>query len=216
MRPARPIDLSLYLVLDPGLCERSVGIIETALGAVRAGAGIVQLRAPDWKKRRMVECARALKAALSPFGVPLVIDDHADVALAADADGLHVGQADLSVADARALIGFDRILGLSIGSPEEARSADWEAVDYVGIGPVFATKTKPDAGAALGADGLRAVIGLSHRPTVAIGGIGAANAAEVARAGAGGAAVISAICGTPDPEAAAAEILRAYRSGRRA
>ena len=77
----KPLNLTLYLVLDPDLCSQSVGIIETALAAVQAGAGIVQLRAPTWKKRRMTECARALKSALTPFHVPLIIDDHADVML---------------------------------------------------------------------------------------------------------------------------------------
>ena len=91
----KPLNLTLYLVLDPDLCSQSVGIVETALAAVQAGAGIVQLRAPTWKKRRMTECARSLKSALTPFHVPLIIDDHADVMLAANADGLHVGQQDL-------------------------------------------------------------------------------------------------------------------------
>ena len=109
----KPLNLALYLVLDPDLCSQSVGIVETALAAVQAGAGIVQLRAPTWKKRRMTECARALKSALTPFHVPLIIDDHADVMLAANADGLHVGQQDLTPADARQLIGSNRILGLS-------------------------------------------------------------------------------------------------------
>ena len=115
----KPLNLTLYLVLDPDLCSQSVGIIETALAAVQAGAGIVQLRAPTWKKRRMTECARALKSALTPFHVPLIIDDHADVMLAANADGLHVGQQDLTPADARQLIGSNRILGLSLGSLED-------------------------------------------------------------------------------------------------
>ena len=75
----KPLNLTLYLVLNPDLCSQSVGIVETALAAVQAGAGIVQLRAPTWKKRRMTECARALKSALTPFHVPLIIDDHADV-----------------------------------------------------------------------------------------------------------------------------------------
>lgn len=117
----KPLNLALYLVLDPDLCSQSVGIVETALAAVQAGAGIVQLRAPTWKKRRMTECARALKSALTPFHVPLIIDDHADVMLAANADGLHVGQQDLTPADARQLIGSNRILGLSLGSLEDCR-----------------------------------------------------------------------------------------------
>lgn len=140
----KPLNLTLYLVLDPDLCSQSVGIVETALAAVQAGAGIVQLRAPTWKKRRMTECARALKSALTPFHVPLIIDDHADVMLAANADGLHVGQQDLTPADARQLIGSNRILGLSLGSLEDCRPDELALVDYVGIGPIFDTQSKPD------------------------------------------------------------------------
>ena len=201
----KPLNLTLYLVLDPDLCSQSVGIIETALAAVQAGAGIVQLRAPTWKKRRMTECARALKSALTPFHVPLIIDDHADVMLAANADGLHVGQQDLTPADARQLIGSNRILGLSLGSLE----------DYVGIGPTFVTQSKPDAGAAIGLTALQSIAAKAQKPSVAIGGIHINNAAQVGAAGVDGIAVISAICGQPDPYAASVSLLKAFQSNRK-
>ena len=210
----KPLDLSLYLVLDPDLCNRSIGIIETALAAADAGAGIVQLRAPTWKKRQMTECARAIKTALTPRGVPLIIDDHADVMLASGADGLHVGQNDLAPKDARQLIGPDRILGLSLNSLKDCRPADLALVNYVGIGPVFSTQTKADAGAALGLDMLQAIVQKAQKPSVAIGGIHVDNAASVSNAGVDGIAVISAICGQTDPRAASSELLSAFNRGR--
>ena len=200
----KPLNLTLYLVLDPDLCSQSVGIVETALAAVQAGAGIVQLRAPTGKKRRMTECARALKSALTPFHVPLIIDDHADVMLAANADGLHVGQQDLTPADARQLIGSNRILGLSLGSLEDCRPDELTLVDYVGIGPTFVTHSKPDAGAAIGLTALQS-----------IGGIHINNAAQVGAAGVNGIAVISAICGQPDPYAASVSLLKAFQSNHK-
>ena len=192
----KPLNLTLCLVLDPDLCSQSVGIVETALAAVQAGAGIVQLRAPTWKKRRMTECARALKSALTPFHVPLIIDDHADVMLAANADGLHVGQQDLTPADARQLIGSNRILGLSLGSLEDCRPDELALVDYVGIA-------------------LQSIVAKAQKPSVAIGGIHVNNAAQVGTAGVDGIAVISAICGQPDPYEASVSLLKAFQSNRK-
>ena len=153
MRPA--IDLSVYLVLDPDLCGGAQGMIETTRAAVHNGATCVQLRAPHWKKRALVECGRELKKVLQGTGVPLIINDHADVCLAVDAEGLHVGQDDLSVQDARAIIGSDRFLGLSVSDVEELAAVDTSFVDHLGIGPIFSTSTKTDAGAALGIPGRR-------------------------------------------------------------
>ncbi len=213
MRPA--FDLSLYLVLDPVLCNGSRGMVETALAAAQAGATIVQLRAPGWKKRALVECARELKKVLSPRGVPLIIDDDADVCLAADADGLHVGQRDLEQHDARAVIGPDRLLGLSVSNLAELAGADASVTDYLGVGPVFSTATKPDAAPAMGLAGLAAVASRTTLPTVAIGGIKSQHAADILAAGADGIAVVSAICGQPDPQAATAELHRLIEAARR-
>lgn len=211
MKP--PFDLSLYLVLDPVLCgdvyERGFdGMVRTALEAAAGGATIVQLRAPDWRKGRKVACASKLLEALRPRGVPLIIDDDADVMLAAGADGLHIGQKDLSAEDARRLIGPDAILGLSINHLPELAEIPPETVDYIGIGPVFGTQTKKDAGAALGLTQLAEIAQASSLPSVAIGGIKLAQTQAVMHAGVNGIAVVSAICGTPDP-AAAAKALRA-------
>lgn len=199
----KSIDLSLYLVLDPELCGGGLGMIETAEAAALAGATIVQLRAPDWKKRALAECARALLEKLRPLGVPLIINDHADVAAAVGADGLHVGQDDLSPADARRIIGPNAILGLSVGNSAELVSADPALVDYLGLGPVWATATKKDAGAALGLEALRTLRAATRLPAVAIGGIHPDHAAAVMTTGVDGIAVVSAICGQPNPGAAA-------------
>lgn len=203
----KTFDLSLYLVLDPDLCGGAEGMLRTTEEALEGGVTIVQLRAPTWKKRALAACARDLLEMLRPRGIPLIINDHADVAAAVGADGLHVGQDDLSSADARRIIGPDMILGLSAGNVDEVRGVDPALVDYLGIGPVWATATKKDAGAAVGLDGLAALRAATPLPVVAIGGIGASNAADVMRTGVDGIAVVSAICGQASPRTAAENLL---------
>lgn len=208
-------DLSLYLVLDPDLCGGKEGMIRTTAEAVEGGATIVQLRAPTWKKRALTDCARDLLALLRPQGILLIINDHADVAAAVGADGLHIGQDDLSPEDARRIIGPDMILGLSTGNLNELNRADPALVDYVGIGPVWATTTKKDAGAAVGLNGLASLCAATPLPTVAIGGIHTANAVDALRAGANGIAVVSAICGQPCPKTAASTLRTLISNARR-
>lgn len=202
---SRPFDLTLYLVTDPRLTAAR-GLLATVEAAVAGGATIVQLRDPDAHGRALVEQARALKALLAPRGIPLIINDRVDVALAAGADGVHLGQDDMDPADARALMGPDLILGLSVGNPAELAGSDLSGVDYLGVGPVSATGTKADAGSAIGTAGLAAVRALTRLPIVGIGGIGASLAGEVIAAGAEGVAVVSAICAASDPAAAAREL----------
>lgn len=206
-------DLTLYLVTDRGsLAGRE--LLDVVGRAVAGGARLVQLREKNACTREFVELARALVGLVRPLGARLVINDRVDVALACDADGVHVGQDDMRPADVRALIGPTRILGLSVTGEDEARAARGEPVDYLGAGPVFATATKKDAGAPQGIEGLARMIALAEVPVVAIGAVTAANAAAVMAAGAAGLAVVSAICAAPDPEAAARE-LRAIAEGRR-
>ena len=201
----RGIDLSLYLVLDPDLCGGAEGMVRTARIAAENGATAVQLRAPGWKKRQWLMAARNLKAVLAPLGVPLIINDQVDVALAVGADGVHVGQEDLSVAEVRALIGPDAFLGLSVTNLDEL--ADVPAgVDYLGIGPVYPTGSKPDAAPATGVAAFATMVAAAHLPVVAIGGIHAGNCAPLFAAGAQGIAVISAICGQTDPARATRDL----------
>ena len=199
------IDLSLYLVLDPDLCGSEEGMVRTARLAAESGATAVQLRAPGRKQRQWLAVARDLKAALAPLGVPLIINDQIDVALIVEADGVHVGQEDLPAADVRALIGPDMILGLSVTNFVEL--ADVPAgVDYLGIGPVYPTGSKPDAAPATGVEAFAAMVAAARLPVVAIGGIHSGNCAPLFAAGAKGVAVISAICGQADPARATRDL----------
>ena len=199
--------LKLYLVLDPDLCGGFEGMVETAKEAAEAGATVVQLRAPDWKKRRLAACGREILKVLRPLGIPLIVNDHIDVAVAIGADGVHVGQDDLSPEDCRRQMPEGMILGLSVSNLDEARAVDPALVDYVGIGPVHNTSTKPDAAPALGIDGLHAVVDAAPCPSVAIGGIKTRDIPAVMATGTDGIAVVSAICGQPEPARATRELL---------
>lgn len=210
----KKFDLSFYLILDPTLCGGFNGVIETARAALSEGATFLQLRAPQWKKREMVECTRALMPIAREHSVPLVIDDHLDVALAGGADGVHVGQKDIAASDARRILGPDAIVGLSIGSLEECATYDKGIVDYAGVGPVFGTRTKLDASPEIGCIRLSAVIQRLQAPVVAIGGINPSNAALPIKAGADGICVISAVCGQPDPAQAARSLKAAIDAAR--
>jgi thiamine-phosphate pyrophosphorylase len=208
-------DPTLYLVTDPEL-GRGRSLVEIVGAAVTGGVTLVQLRDKRADGRVLLEQARALKALLDPHGIPLIVNDRIDVALAAGAAGCHVGQSDLPAEDARAILGPDAIIGLSIDALDQARAVDSEHVDYVAHGPFAATGTKPDAGAPVGARGIAAVRELSALPLVAIGGIDAGNAADAIRAGADGIAVVSAIVAAADPEAAARELRAVIDTARRA
>ena len=213
----RPLfDLGLYLVTDrAALGGRELFAVVGQ--AVAGGARLVQLREKHATTREFVELARGLVALVRPLGAQLVINDRVDVALAANADGVHVGQDDMHPADVRALVGPEKIIGLSVTGEDEARAAQGLPVNYLGAGPVFATTTKADAGAPQGLAGLARMVALAEVPVVGIGAITAANAAAVLAAGASGVAVVSAICAAPDPLAAARElraIVDAARGGR--
>lgn len=216
-RPAsRPaFDPSLYLVTDQRLCgERSV--LDVVGLAVRGGASLVQLREKRLDMRALVDLARALMGLLAPFGVPLVINDRVDAALAVGAAGVHLGQSDMPAELARHLLGPRAILGLSVENLQQLREAERLDVDYYGLSPVFPTATKPGLESSWGLDGLAAARQATLRPLVAIGGIGPDNACAVIRAGADGVAVVSAICAAADPLQAAEELLRAVRLARSA
>ena len=211
-RPA--FDLSLYLIAGQrDLGGRPLDAVVDA--AVRGGVTLVQLREKDAGEERMIELARGLKAVLAPHGVPLIVNDHLEVALAAEADGLHVGQGDLAPAEARRALGPGKILGTSAGDAAEAATVDPALVDYVGVGPVYATGSKHDAGPAIGLAGLADLRGRLDLPVVAIGGIDADSAGAVMASGVEGIAVVSAICSAADPEAAARTLRRRIEEARR-
>jgi thiamine-phosphate pyrophosphorylase len=204
--------LGLYLVLGGADCgARDLGDLVRA--ALAGGVTCVQLREKQLDTRAFVARALRLKEVLAeaPRRVPLIINDRLDVALAAGADGVHVGASDMPVEIVRRLWP-EAIIGYSV----EAEGADLPAgVDYLAASPVFATATKPDAAPALGLAGLRALRARTAAPLVAIGGIGIANATAVFEAGADGIAVVSAICASADPAAAAAALARARDAAAR-
>jgi thiamine-phosphate pyrophosphorylase len=207
-------DLSCYLVLDAALCG-ALGMAETAARAVAGGAGIVQLRIKDASTEERVAAGRAVQAAIAGRAAFVVNDDVA-AARALDADGVHVGQGDMPPEQMRALIGPGKLLGLSVETEAQARRVDPAVVDHIGAGPVRATATKPGHAAPIGWAGLARIVAASPVPAVAIGGVTADDAGEAVRAGARGLAVVSAICGQPDPAAAARAIRQAMEREREA
>ncbi len=190
------LDLRVYVITDRSFRGRSHQ--EVAEAALAGGATVLQLRDKEATGRQLLLLARQLVERARRAGVPVLVNDRVDVALAAGADGAHVGDEDLPVAEARRLLGSGRILGASAGTVEDAVRAEREGADYLGVGPVFPTGTKPDAGAAIGLEGLRRIAGAVRIPVVGIGGITAENAAAVVGAGAAGVAVISAVAAADD------------------
>ncbi|GIV94241.1 thiamine phosphate synthase [Chloroflexus aurantiacus] len=204
MSLAHIIDWRLYVVTDAGLSRgRSHRAVIEA--AIVGGATVVQYREKHASTRQMIVEAQELRDLTRRAGVPLIVNDRVDVALAVDADGVHVGQDDMPVALARRLIG-NKLLGVSAHSLSEALQAVRDGADYLGVGPIFATTTKPDAASPIGLDGLRAIRQHVSIPIVAIGGINQANAADVMRAGADGIAVVSAVVAADDVTAAARQL----------
>jgi thiamine-phosphate pyrophosphorylase len=205
-------DWRLCLVTDRTLAAPRA-IEEIVAAAVRGGATAVQLREKGCGTREFVALARRLKTVLAGLGIPLIVNDRADVALAANADGVHVGQSDMEYHDARRMLGPDAIIGLSVETMEQALEAEALDLDYLGVSPVFPTSTKTGTAPAWGLEGLHDLRRASRHALVAIGGIASANAGEVIRAGADGIAVVSAICSAADPERAARELRAAVDAG---
>jgi thiamine-phosphate pyrophosphorylase len=166
----KPFDLSLYLVLDRDLC-RPFGMVETTRAAVAGGVTMVQLRDKHASTAAMIETGRALQTVLAGTGVPLIVNDDVEAAVALHAEGLHVGQEDCDARSARARIGPDMILGISVETEALAAAIDPAIVDYAGVGPVFATPTKPGHKEPIGLDGLARLVAASPVLTGAIGGL---------------------------------------------
>lgn len=209
------VDPRLYLVLGPDDCADPA---ETAAAAVAGGVTLVQLRAKQASSREFLALARRTLDALAGSGVPLLINDRVDIALAAGAAGVHIGQDDLPAAEARRLLGRDAIIGLTVRSRAEAEAAPLELLDYVSIGGVFATRSKDNPDPPIGLRGLAEIAALLRRrgnlPLCGIAGIGADRAGAVLGAGVDGIAVVSAITAAADPVQAARE-LRALLPERR-
>ncbi|HOI75321.1 MAG TPA: thiamine phosphate synthase [Syntrophales bacterium] len=197
----------LYLVTDRDLCGPRA-VEEVVRLAVEGGAAAVQLREKDLPTRPFVEEALRIRKLLDSFGIPLIINDRLDVALASGAAGLHVGQDDMPYETARRILGPKALIGLSVESWEDVERAESLDVDYLGVSPVFATPTKTDTKEPWGMEGLARIRAFSRHPLVAIGGLNAANAADAVRAGADAVAVVSAICAAEDPREASRDLAR--------
>ena len=212
------VDLRLYALIDP---QRANGrdLAELARLVVEGGTTLVQLRDKTGSTRQLIEEARAIRAALTGTGVPFLVNDRVDVALAAKANGVHVGWDDVAPADARLLLGGRAIIGMSIKTLQQAQDAPLEHLDYVCIGGVYETMSKDNPDPPIGADGLRTIAAVIRKrapqmPVGAIAGIDGSNAANTIAAGADGVAVISALSMAPDPKAAAQSLRKVIDAAR--
>src|SRR5579864_7433084 len=195
----------LYAIIDPTF----LAVSELALAETLAGSGVklIQYRNKTGSSRHFFEVSRQLSSALRPQSVRLIVNDRPDIALLAGAGGVHVGQEDLGVEDARAICGRDRWVGVSTHTLEQLAAADRTSADYVAFGPIFQTATKKNPAPVVGTDLLRKARAITKKPLVAIGGITLERAAEVYRAGADSLAVIRDLICAPDPAVRAREYL---------
>ena len=201
-----PFDLSLYLVTDSSLLNGR-SLEEVVVAAVEGGVTMVQLREKECSTLEFYNLALRMKACLKPYKVPLIINDRLDIALACDAEGLHIGQNDMPYQIARQLLGQNKIIGLSVENTQDVVDANSLDVDYIGISPVFNTMTKTDTAPALGLDGVKELTRISKHPSVGIGGINLSNSRDVILSGANGISVVSAIMSSVDPKQSAQQLM---------
>lgn len=203
-------DYSLYLVTDRSLSlgRKTVDIVAEA---VAGGVTCVQLREKHCSTREFVNEARILHTFLHQLKIPLIINDRIDVALAVGAEGVHLGQSDMKLEDARQILGTDTVIGISVESTADAIEAAANGADYLGVSPIFSTSTKTDTAPPLGLEGLLSIRAAVKLPLVAIGGINQENCASILSSGADGLAVVSAIVSAPSPRDAAQQLRRAAK-----
>jgi thiamine-phosphate pyrophosphorylase len=212
MYDRKTVDYSLYLVTDRAL---SLGRsnLEVIQKAVRGGVTIVQLREKQATTRVFYQEGLQIRDYLKTRNIPLIINDRIDIALALDAEGVHLGQDDMPIDVARKILGPQKIIGASVFTLEEAKTAEAEGADYLGLSPIFTTETKPELVGQIGIEGIPSLKEAVQTPVVGIGSMSQANAYEAVKAGLDGVAVVSAICSNEDPRAAAEaikkEVLRA-------
>lgn len=202
--------LRLIVITDDAMAAPRGGVFRVVERALGAGARTVQLRMKDAAAGEMLEAARRLRKMTRAAGALLFVNDRMDVALAADADGVHLGPDDLPVGPVREAVGRDLLIGCSADRPESARRAVAAGADYIGCGTVYSTDTKADAGEVIRPEGLDAVAGAVDVPVVGIGGVSPVRAPELARTRASGVAVISAVMGADDPGRAVRELLEPF------
>ncbi|WP_045484719.1 thiamine phosphate synthase [Vibrio owensii] len=199
----------LYLVTDD---QQDLATLKRVVRkAVEGGVTMVQVREKHGDVRAFIERAQAVKDILKDTDVPLIVNDRVDVALAVDADGVHLGQSDMPAIIARELIGPNKILGLSIENEEQLTEADSLPIDYIGLSAIFATPTKTNTKKHWGIDGLKMALETTSLPIVAIGGINESNIPQLSATGVHGLALVSAICHAEDPKAASKYLLGLMR-----
>lgn len=209
----RTIDYSLYLVTDRAL---SLGrpLIDVIRSAVEGGVTVVQLREKEIDSREFYRDAVQIKEYLDTQGVPLIINDRLDIALAVGAAGVHLGQEDLPIDVARKILGPGPVIGASVFTPGEAVEAEALGADYLGLSPIFVTSTKPELTSQIGIEGIAPIRQVTRLPLVGIGSMNETNAFSVIRAGLDGVAVVSAICSREDVCEAAVNIMKEIRRAR--
>lgn len=205
----KPEQLALYLVTDESMCSEK-GLIETVLDAIDGGVSMVQLRDKQASDDELYHKACALHEAIDGR-VPLLLNDRVNIAKKAKLEGAHIGQSDGSVDEARAMLGNEAWLGLSVTNTSQLKNLDSKKLDYIGIGPVFATQTKKNHAPPIGIDGVKTLFAQSPLPAVAIGGIKAEHAQGLAQTGITGICVVSAICAADNPKLAAQTLLKNFK-----
>ncbi len=209
----KPYPQGLYIItardLVPGRTHRDVAQV-----ALSAGVKWIQLRDKEAPTKDLVLWGRQLRAMSRKYGAYLLINDRCDVALAVEADGVHLGQEDMPLKEARRILGTEAIIGISVENEEQSLLAEQEGADYLGVGPIYSTTSKPDAGEAVGLEQIHRIRAISSLPIVAIGGIQASNAPEVLSAGASAIAVISAVAGAENMEEAIQALLNCFPGGK--
>ncbi len=209
------IEKARVIVITRSTPSGGRGHEEIALASLKGGCRAIQLRDKEMSDRKMMLIARNLNPQIKKRGALLFINDRVDVAAAVGVDGVHLGVEDIEVRDARKILGPGAIIGYSPDSIEDAERAVAQGADYLGVGPVYATSTKPDAGKAIGLNGILEYVKRFRIPVIAVGSIDAHRAAEVVRAGAAGVAVCSAVCDASDIVKATESIVKTVRSNLR-
>jgi thiamine-phosphate pyrophosphorylase len=204
------VDYSLYLITDRSYLKGR-DLFKAVEEALKGGVTLVQLREKDISSLQFFNIALKMKELTTRYHVPLIINDRLDIALAVDAEGLHIGQSDLPITVTRKLLGTKKILGYSANSPEEAVYGEKCGADYLGVGPVYPTGSKSDAGDPIGVPRIKEIVEKVAIPVVGIGGIGIKNIKEVKTSGAKGVSLISAILGSVDIEGTSKSLLKLWR-----
>jgi thiamine-phosphate diphosphorylase len=206
--------LRVYVVTDSRLSQgRST--VDVVRAVVAGGARAIQLREKQWTDRQLLDTGREIRAITRRAGALFIVNDRVDLAMALEADGVHLGQDDMPIHIARKILGPSKIIGATVETEQEASFGEEQGADYVGTGPVFATNTKLDAGSPYGTALIKRIKGAVSLPVVAIGGISRDNICQVWKAGADGAAVVSAVVSQPDVSLAVSQLINSYELYKR-